>query len=428
MLGREDAEYGPKSKVGQALQKAWDDAAACRPSAQGLRSELREAARELGMDVEAVRMAQLHTYHAQCLTHVDARSTVRAAEHASAGTSAAPSSRAARPGGDGGSGDGPSLSPAAAALKLGEAELIAHEYDARTSVHRPPASSAKRFVWGGGAASCGRRGLDCMEDEHFVYHGLDVYGDGQGRVDMFGVFDGHGGRAAAQHACRALPFEVAAAMREEGDDVAAALTSAFRRTELSWCAWADAAAEDSGCTALVAVVVHHVGLGGATMFVANCGDCRAVLSRCRSPVQITQDHTAAVQAEAARVLAAGGCIVPARDGSMRVGGVIEVTRSLGDRRLKPLGLSAVPEVHEVPLQEGDDFVVLASDGVWGALSNACVLEKVATTVKHVDFGPKRVVSEAYEAGSDDNMTALVVYLMPPPDITVGAGSAQRATT
>jgi serine/threonine protein phosphatase PrpC len=66
--------------------------------------------------------------------------------------------------------------------------------------------------------------------------------------------------------------------------------------------------------------------------------------------------------------------------------------------------------------------------VWGALSNACVLEKVATTVKHVDFGPKRVVSEAYEAGSDDNMTALVVYLMPPPDITVGAGSAQRATT
>ena len=127
------------------------------------------------------------------------------------------------------------------------------------------------------------------------------------------------------------------------DDVAAALTSAFRRTELSWCAWADAAAEDSGCTALVAVVVHHVGLGGATMFVANCGDCRAVLSRCRSPVQITQDHTAAVQAEAARVLAAGGCIVPARDGSMRVGGVIEVTRSLGDRRLKPLGLSAVPE-------------------------------------------------------------------------------------
>lgn len=74
------------------------------------------------------------------------------------------------------------------------------------------------------------------------------------------------------------------------------------------------------------------------------------------------------------------------------------------------------------LKEGDDFVVLASDGVWGVLSNAAVLAKVATTVKHVDFGPQRLVSEAYEAGSDDNITALVVYLKPPPDTRVAAGS------
>jgi serine/threonine protein phosphatase PrpC len=42
--------------------------------------------------------------------------------------------------------------------------------------------------------------------------------------------------------------------------------------------------------------------------------------------------------------------------------------------------------------------------------------QVATTVKHVDFGPKRLVSEAYEAGSDDNITVVVVYLKPAPAV------------
>ena len=71
---------------------------------------------------------------------------------------------------------------------------------------------------------------------------------------------------------------------------------------------------------------------------------------------------------------------------------------------------------QVVLDAGDDFFVLASDGVWGWLSNKAVVRAVATTVKHVDFGPKRLVAEAYEAGSDDNITALVVYLKPPADI------------
>jgi serine/threonine protein phosphatase PrpC len=61
---------------------------------------------------------------------------------------------------------------------------------------------------------------------------------------------------------------------------------------------------------------------------------------------------------------------------------------------------------------GDDFLVMASDGVWGWMTNQDVVEKVGATVKHVDFGPKRIVSEAYEAGSDDNITAIVVYLRP----------------
>ena len=43
-------------------------------------------------------------------------------------------------------------------------------------------------------------------------------------------------------------------------------------------------------------------------------------------VQVSRDHTASVEAEARRVEAAGGWVGPARDGSLRVAGRIEVPR------------------------------------------------------------------------------------------------------
>ena len=325
---------------------------------------MQEAARALGVDVQTLarRQALLLAYHAQCVPPGPPSLPLRTAEHGSTSGSKEAWCGVVAHGG-GGMGDRvarrseaePCMSEAAEAFKLCQPQIFAQPYDQRTSVHRPPSGAGKRFVWGGGASSCGRRGHDCMEDSHFVYHGLDVFGDGEGRVDLFGVFDGHGGAAAADHAMRTLPFEVAAAMGHAGDDVAGALTTAFRRTELSWCVWAEAVGDDSGCTALVVVVVHDVPLQGAsmfnslgaTMYAANCGDCRAVLSREGAAVQVTQDHTASVPAESERVIAAGGSVMPCRDGSLRVGGVIEVTRSLGDRRLKPLGLSPIPEIHSI---------------------------------------------------------------------------------
>ena len=93
-------------------------------------------------------------------------------------------------------------------------------------------------------------------------------------------------------------------------------------------------------------------------------------------MQISQDHTANVPSEARRVAEAGGSILQARDGSSRVGGVIEVTRSIGDRTLKTLGLIAVPEIHEVELGEDDEFFLMASDGVWSCLDNRTAVEKV----------------------------------------------------
>jgi len=156
----------------------------------------------------------------------------------------------------------------------------------------------------------------------------------------------------------------------------------------------------------VAVIIDWQN-GPTKLYVANAGDCRSILCRrydkrdralhvvdpCvltsagvrGQAIQVSQDHTASVPCEASRVVEAGGSVFPARDGSLRVGGVIEVTRSIGDRHLKKMGLTAVPETHEVDLGMDDEFFVLASDGVWGCLDNQNAIDKVIDLVGFASF-------------------------------------------
>lgn len=64
----------------------------------------------------------------------------------------------------------------------------------------------------------------------------------------------------------------------------------------------------------------------------------------------------------------GGFITPAcgPDEKARLGGVLEVTRSFGD--FEVAGISACPAVSTIQLCEDDDFVIVASDGLWDAVT------------------------------------------------------------
>ena len=87
-----------------------------------------------------------------------------------------------------------------------------------------------------------------------------------------------------------------------------------------------------------------------------------------------------------------------------------MTRCIGDRPLRKWGLTSEPEIRVVDVQEDDYALVLASDGLWDVLSEAKVLHCLKHTAKSPDMIAKRLVSEAYDHGSDDNITAAVVFL------------------
>lgn len=88
---------------------------------------------------------------------------------------------------------------------------------------------------------------------------------------------------------------------------------------------------------------------------------------------LTKCHTARNIAERKLVISRGGDVPEcSKDECPRVNGLIEVTRSLGDRYLKPI-LSCTPDVHRHTVNADDGFLVAGSDGLFDFVDNETVV-------------------------------------------------------
>jgi protein phosphatase 1G len=129
-----------------------------------------------------------------------------------------------------------------------------------------------------------------------------------------------------------------------------------------------------GCTAVVCLVRPDV------LVVANAGDSRAVLSRRRQAVPLSEDHKPNLPTERDRIRKAGGTIERQQVGTMvqyRVNGNLNLSRSIGDLEYKKnpnLGpneqiICSTPDVHVFKREAGDEFLIIACDGIWDVLGS-----------------------------------------------------------
>ncbi|KAJ4819672.1 Protein phosphatase 2C [Rhynchospora pubera] len=130
--------------------------------------------------------------------------------------------------------------------------------------------------------------------------------------------------------------------------------------------------EHVGSTAVVAVV------GPTRIIVSNCGDSRAVLSRNGVAVPLSSDHKPDRPDELERIQSAGGRVIY-WDGP-RVLGVLAMSRAIGDSHLKPF-VMAEPEVSVTDREEGDECLILGSDGLWDVVTNEMACEVVRTCLQ-----------------------------------------------
>ena len=243
------------------------------------------------------------------------------------------------------------------------------------------------------------------------------------------VVDGHGGVEAAERVVDLLPRLIGEELLAGGTDddaVRAALHRAFLRGD-------EACRPAKGGACVVCALIL-----GDDLFVSSAGDCRAILDRdgdetwtwsracpaspdaAQGPfagrvVALSRDHRPSDVAEAVCVTAVGGRVftlpgeteprVAHRSGK----GGVRITRALGDADYP----GVIPDPHivgPVRLSGRDATLTLVTDGVSDRLSDDAVAQILRDTCPEPHLGPKALLVAALDAGADDNVCALVVYL------------------
>jgi len=184
-------------------------------------------------------------------------------------------------------------------------------------------------------------------------------------------------------------------------DLVKALHSAFHECESDFVNIAGREGLRDGTTAVVALVEE------TKLTIAHVGDSRGVLCRAGGQtVPVTQDHKPELEAERRRIEGLGGFV--SHIGCWRAMGILAMSRAIGDLFLKPY-VSAEPDVSSLPLDETDEFVVLASDGVFDVFDNEQVVQ-IVQSASSPQEAANLLTHSAFVAGSLDNVTAVVVAL------------------
>lgn len=276
-----------------------------------------------------------------------------------------------------------------------------------------------------------------MEDEYFVGNG--------GR--FVGVFDGHGGGDVSYFLAQNLYNHVKQQMKhqlkrkqwEEQDDseenkslslscLASALRAAFQAVETEVIDKAEMRYQ--GSTA-VAVTIHEEKDGSRTLLSANVGDSRAVLCRGGTALDLTKDHKPNDERERARIQAMGEKIEWDNFGKVHRVRNLSLSRAIGDSFAKPV-VSPEVDIKLFRVQDDDEFVVVASDGVWDVMTSDQVVKfvkrKIDTLIPTASGSSgdaakrirntrrknmsRYVANEALNRGSGDNICVVIVWLKP----------------
>eukprot|EP00802_Teleaulax_amphioxeia_P010113 Tamp_10138.p1 GENE.Tamp_10138~~Tamp_10138.p1 ORF type:complete len:356 (-),score=70.73 Tamp_10138:1010-1945(-) len=235
-----------------------------------------------------------------------------------------------------------------------------------------------------------------MEDAHI---GVQPLTQGDEPAHFFAVFDGHGGHRCSRYLKEHLPVAIRSNLethtsREE------ALKRAFCTVDAEYVTSEGDSTQDEGSTAVTVLVV------GRTIYCANTGDSRAVLVGKTETKMLSVDHKPSMPAEKERIVAAGGLVW-----QNRVMGYLAVARAFGDKSLKTFVIPD-PDVVSMDLQDDDEFVVLACDGLWDVADNDMVsaLVRRHTAEKGLKLAAQALTTYAIRNGSKDNVTCMIVAL------------------
>lgn len=249
------------------------------------------------------------------------------------------------------------------------------------------------------------------EDKHVSF--LNINGDDttRAKINLFGVFDGHGGKFVSKF----LHDNLAQIMTDKRVEypldksfivkIYNGLQNILRNKYKKY-------ASECGSTCLV--ISHFKTQESSYLNVLNTGDTRAVLCRNNMAHLLTKDHKPHWPEEEKRIKKLGGEIILDQYGDWRIGD-LSVSRAFGDLNAEPY-VTCLPDIYKYKLSKNDKFMILACDGLWDVLDNQDAINFVLKygfdesnkVKKDVNIAVK-LAEYALKAGSTDNITIHIVF-------------------
>lgn len=143
--------------------------------------------------------------------------------------------------------------------------------------------------------------------------------------------------------------------------------------------------------------------GSLIIYTANVGDSEAILCSKRGYMRLSTIHNEDDERERQRIYDQGGHF---KDGYVM--GELNMTRAIGDFSIKEY-VPCTPSISKVAVGDAE-YVVLASDGLFDVMNygDICkIIRKNISLQQKVDL----LIRAAYDKGSSDNITVLVVHLL-----------------
>ncbi len=236
---------------------------------------------------------------------------------------------------------------------------------------------------------------DYMEDKGKSIINFDSNPDNA----LFCLFDGHGGGEVSKFLQENFPKFMKEILPINSENAEIKLTNLFLNVD-------NKIKENSfyqvGATACVVYITKEN--DKRVLYCANVGDTRCTLIKEFEYKRLSYDDRASDENEYNRIIKQGGVVFAGR-----VYGQLMLSRAFGDWELKSYGVSCEPHITKINIEDGDKYIVIASDGVWDVIEDedAFALGKTASNSKSLC---KDIVQTSLDKGSMDNISCFVIAL------------------
>jgi protein phosphatase 1L len=255
-------------------------------------------------------------------------------------------------------------------------------------------------------------GRPTQEDQHLsTSFSLRLPGGKVYPVELFGIFDGHGGSEAALYMTKYLQVELTRMLQQFHPDGNLTDQGIWNALKLTFVHLSDRFKKldpNSGTTATVVLMLD------GTLWTANVGDSRTILVDSSSgTAQLSEDAKPSDPRYQKGIEKRGG-VIDFNQIPPRINGSLAVARAIGDANVGP-GVSSRPKITKMLLSQihSGSHLVLTCDGIYDVASTRQVgrAVRVQGALKKNPLSIARdLVFSAYRAGSEDNLSALVVCI------------------